>query len=102
MAEAVAAARDAEIDVGTSTVVHRPAPEGVVVERDGAAFVVLGRPAVRAVSVSDLTDPDALDHVHATLAKLGVDKALARAGAKEGDTVRIGQVEFEYEEDGLG
>ena len=33
------------------------------------------------------------------LKKLGVDRALARAGAVQGDTVRIGRFEFEYEED---
>ena len=29
---------------------------------------------------------------------MGVEKALARAGAREGDTVRIGGVELEYVE----
>ena len=29
---------------------------------------------------------------------MGVEKALARAGAKEGDLVRIGDVELEYVE----
>ena len=34
----------------------------------------------RAVDVSDLTNPEALDYVHDRLSSLGVDKALARAG----------------------
>ncbi len=79
-------------------VVHRPQPEGVVVERgaDGA-FVVRGRPAERAVAVSDITDADALAYVQHRLKRLGVDRALVRAGAREGDLVHIGGFTFEYE-----
>ena len=32
------------------------------------------------------------------LQKIGVDRALARAGARDGDVVRIGDTELEYEE----
>ncbi|HET9692736.1 MAG TPA: GTPase ObgE [Acidimicrobiales bacterium] len=79
-------------------VVHRPAPEGVQVERDpGGAWRVLGRPALRAVALSDLTDTEALAYAQGRLKSLGVDKALARAGARSGDVVRIGGFEFEYE-----
>ena len=80
--------------------VHRPAGEGVRVERqvDGS-FDVLGRPALRAVALSDLTNVEALDYARRRLRDLGVDKALARAGARSGDTVRIGGFEFEYEDD---
>lgn len=79
-------------------VVHRPLPGGVVVERgaDGA-FVVRGRPAERAVALSDITNADALAYVQHRLKRLGVDRALARAGAREGDTVHIGGFTFEYE-----
>ncbi|HEX2040847.1 MAG TPA: GTPase ObgE [Acidimicrobiales bacterium] len=79
-------------------VVHRPEPEGVTVERgpDGA-FVVRGRPAERAVAVSDITNAQALSYVQQRLKRLGVDRALARAGAREGDVVHIGGFTFEYE-----
>ena len=33
------------------------------------------------------------------LRRLGVDRALARAGAREGDSVRIGKLAFEFEAD---
>jgi GTP-binding protein len=81
-------------------VVHRPAPEGVVVERgpDGA-FVVRGRAAQRAVAVNDITNADALAYVQHRLKRLGVDRALARAGARQGDLVHIGGFSFEYEPD---
>ena len=60
---------------------------------------VLGRPALRAVALSDLTNLEALDYARRRLRDLGVDRALARAGARSGDTVRIGGFEFEYEVD---
>lgn len=81
-------------------VVHRPTGEGIRVERyDDGSWVVLGRQAERAVNLSDLTNLDALDYAQARLQKLGVNNALARAGASAGDTVHIGRMSFEYEPD---
>jgi GTP-binding protein len=78
-------------------VVHRPEPEGVRVERgDDGAYVVVGRSAERAVAVNDLTNPQALAYVQHRLRRLGVDRALARAGARPGDMVRVGGLAFEY------
>ncbi|HVE46618.1 MAG TPA: GTPase ObgE [Acidimicrobiales bacterium] len=79
-------------------VIHRPAAEGFVIERgDDGAFVVIGRSTARAVAVSDITNADALAHVQTRLKRLGVDKALARAGARHGDVVHIEGFTFEYE-----
>jgi GTPase len=83
-------------------VVHRPVREGYNVLREGAGWVVEGREAARAVNLSDLTRPDALAEAHRRLKRLGIDRALARAGARPGDTVRIGGLVFEYEDDGGG
>lgn len=99
LATIVSEARDAEPEP-EGFVVHRPVGEGVRVERDDdGAFVVHGRQARRAVALSDLTNPDALAYAQHRLRKLGVDAALARAGAQQGDVVRIGDVELEYEAD---
>jgi len=90
----------AEVAKIDSFVIHRPAPVGVVVERDtDGAFVVRGRPALRAVALSDLTNAGALEYAQSRLRRLGVDRALSRAGAREGDLVRIGAFEFSYEPD---
>ncbi len=80
-----------------AVVVHRPEPEGVTVSKDGQVFVVAGKEAARAVAVSDLTNAEALEHVHRRLKRIGVDRALSRAGARDGDTVRIGELSFTYE-----
>ncbi|MGH9245151.1 MAG: GTPase ObgE [Acidimicrobiales bacterium] len=81
-------------------VVHRPAGEGFRMERsDDGGWRVIGRQAVRAVALNDLTNPEALAVAHRRLRRLGVDRALARAGAQEGDIVHIGGLSFTYESD---
>jgi GTP-binding protein len=70
-----------------------------VLREDDGAFVVRGRAAERAVRVSDLTNSDALEYVRHRLKSLGVERELVRAGVRSGDVVRVGDFEFEYEED---
>jgi GTP-binding protein len=98
MAVAVSAAR-AEQPPPEQFVVHRPVREGFRVERDGGVWVVEGREATRAVALSDLTRADALAEAHRRLRRLGIDRALARAGARPGDSVRIGGLVFDYEDE---
>ncbi len=91
-------ARVAEGEI-ESFVVHRPAEEGFTVRReDDGAFRVAGRLAERVVAMADLTNPEALAYVQDRFRRLGVDRALARAGARGGDTVRIAGIELEYSE----
>ncbi len=81
-------------------VVLSPRPDGFVVERDGEhAWRVAGRAAERVVALTDLTDAGALAYVRDRFRRLGVDRALARAGARDGDVVRIGPVELDYADD---
>ena len=81
-------------------VVQRPVPEGIAVRRlNDRIFEVTGRDATRAVRLSDLTNVEALDHAHARLEKLGINTALAKAGARQGDTVVIGDLEFTFEDE---
>jgi GTP-binding protein len=94
----VAEARNVEPE-GEAFVIHRPEPEGIRVARAGNEWVVIGRQAERAVALSDLTDQGALEYAQQRLKSLGVDRALARAGVRHGDVVRIGGFVFEYEAD---
>jgi GTP-binding protein len=99
LADLVGEARASDVADG-SFVVHRPQPAEVAVARDrDGAFVVTGRPAERAVALSDLTNAQAIAYAQQRLRRLGVDRALSRAGARPGDVVRIGAFEFEYEPD---
>jgi len=85
----------------TAYAVHRPAAESFKVEReqDGAGWVVVGRDAERAVALNDLTNPEAMQVVQDRLKRMGVDRALARAGVQQGEQVRIGGLVFDYEAD---
>lgn len=97
--DAVDAARRAE-NRPEGFVTLRPSAAGVrVVRRSDGSFEVEGREAVRAVALSDLTDPEALEVVRQRLSRLGVDRVLARAGARRGDVVHIGGFSFDVESD---
>ena len=83
-------------------VVFRPVEEGFTVSRDDdGAWRVSGRTAERVVAMADLTNEEAIEYVQQRLRRMGVERELARAGAREGDIVRLGPVELEYQE-GLG
>jgi GTP-binding protein len=101
MATMVAAARAAEpVGAAATTITHRPLPEGFTVDReDDGSFRVLGRVAERAVALNDLTTDEAADFVRGRLRRLGVDRALARAGARDGDVVHIGEMSFVWTRD---
>lgn len=102
IAEEVRAARAAAAEEDPAPVVLRPEPSGISVERDiDGVWIVHGRAAARAVALSDLTDGDALAYAQSKLSRLGVDRALRRAGVAEGEIVRIGDFEFEYQEDAI-
>ena len=101
LARMVDEARRAE-PVVEAPVVHRPlaAAEDMRISRgDDGSWVVRGRAALRAVALNDLTDSQALAYAQDRLRGLGVDRALARAGAATGDMVRVGDFTFEYRDD---
>ena len=77
-------------------VLHRPVRPQFSVEWAGDVWVVEGIGAQRAVRFADLTNPQAADMAAERLERLGVEAALVEAGAQEGDTVRIGDLEFEF------
>lgn len=103
LAVMVAEAREAEVAAAEGPiVVHRPLGDTAIdVSRlDDGSFVVEGRAALRAVALSDLTDDDALAVVQQRLRRLGVERALRRAGIRDGDTVHVGELGFTYESEG--
>jgi GTPase len=98
LAELVDEAREVQ-ETPEVLVVHRPVQEGFVIVRDDdGAWRINGRAAERVVAMADLTNEEALRYVHERFRRMGLERALARAGAHEGDTVRIGPVELEYQE----
>jgi GTP-binding protein len=74
----------------------RPRSESVEVHRENGAYRVVSPNAERLVARFDLDNPDAVRYVQERLVLLGVEAALERAGAREGDEVRIGEQTFEF------
>jgi GTPase len=79
------------------SVIIRPVPEGTKIERLGESqFRLHGRDVERAVALSDVTTPDALNYIDERLKNLGIPRLLARAGATDGAVVHIGAFSFDY------
>ena len=68
------------------------------VVRDGAVFEVVGSSMQRLIDSVNFDDEESMSWFHRTLRKWGVIDALRQAGAKEGDTVRIIDMEFDFVE----
>ena len=92
-------ARETENTNSEEIIIHRPLPKGIAVIKEGNLFTVKGRQAERAVSLNDLTNIEALEYIQSTLEKIGVNKALRKAGIRQGDHVQIGGLQFEYMDD---
>lgn len=81
-------------------VIHRPIPQGITIDRDpDGTYVVVGKDAERVVALNDLTSLEAQQYIQYRLEKMGVFRALQKAGAREGDKVRIAEHTFEYQPD---
>lgn len=74
----------------------RPGGE-LTVERQAAGFVVRGERVERLVERTNLDSEGSLARFQSDLDRIGVNEALEAAGVKPGDTVRIADVEFEYQ-----
>ena len=92
-------ARETEVTNSDEIVIYRPAPKGISVLREGNVYTVKGRQAERVVSLNDLTNIEAIEYIQFTLERIGVNKALRKAGIREGDYVQIGELQFEYMDD---
>ena len=67
------------------------------IHRSAGKWIVEGIAAVRAVNLSDLTDPDAADFVSKRLIRGGIVDGLIDAGAESGDDVEIGSIVFTFD-----
>lgn len=68
------------------------------VTRDEHGFVVRGEDLERLMQRLNLESEAGMSYFQQLLAKIGVYEALRQAGAVDGDTVRVGDLEFEYVE----
>ena len=61
-------------------------------------FVVSGPSMDHLIDSVNFGDEDSINWFHRTLRRWGVIDALRAAGAREGDTVRIAEMEFDFVE----
>jgi GTPase len=75
--------------------------DAITIEREGEVFTVRGNHIERLVAMTDFDNEDAVKRFQRIFRVAGHEKALRSAGAKNGDTVRIRDVEFtfQHEED---
>ncbi len=100
LAELVAQYRAARPPAEPTRIVLRPAPiddAGFTVAEDAdGTFVVRGPRPERWVRQTNFDNDEALGYLADRLARLGVEEALAKAGAQPGVLVRIGTHEFDW------
>ncbi len=96
LAEEVTRSR-AELGEPQTFAVFRPVEEDrVLVTREDDGFRVRSERVELLVSQTPINNPQAVRRLQRRLRSMGVEKALVREGAKEGDEVRIGEVAFEF------
>jgi GTP-binding protein len=74
------------------------APEFTIRRDDSGAFIVEGKNIERLVAMTRFSDEESLRRFQNILRRNGIDEALRNRGIKEGDTVRIREMEFEFSE----
>ena len=94
-----AAAATAERHEAVYTAPPRKGPQ-FTIKREGRGWRVTGRNIERKVIMTDVTNEEAVAYLQRRLARSGVEKALAEAGAKAGDQVTIAAVTFDFEPSG--
>jgi GTP-binding protein len=85
----------------TVYVYNPPEDEDLKVERTAPGeFTVHGKHVERMVIMTEIGNDEAVAHLQRRLRRAGVEDALARAGAVDGDTITIGPVSFGFESEG--
>ncbi|MBR3270740.1 MAG: Obg family GTPase CgtA, partial [Clostridia bacterium] len=84
---------EAELDLGPTYV------QGFTVRRDDTgAFIVEGGDVDRLLDTTDPDDETSMRRFQQLLIKTGIIAALREMGAKEGDTITLGEWEFDFTE----
>jgi GTPase len=66
------------------------------VDREGDGFRVVGESLERLIAVTDLDDDASVLRLQRQLVRIGVERALLGAGAREGDEIQIGDEAFTF------
>lgn len=66
-----------------------------IIRRENEVYVVEGERIEKLIAMTNFNYHDSVMRFASTMKKMGVEDALRARGAKDGDTVRIGEMEFE-------
>ncbi len=72
--------------------------EPFAISKEKGVWIVKGEEVDRIIRKVNITDYESLFFLHRKLNELGLDKALKKAGIHDGDTVKIGNYEMEWED----
>jgi GTP-binding protein len=78
---------------------HRPRRQAPAVSREGDVYRVTADGIERLVAMTDMDSDEGVARLQQKLRSAGVDAALVAAGCLDGDTVRIGELEFTFADD---
>lgn len=84
----------------TTPVVYeaKPEEEFTITRDDDGAYVVHGKEIEKIVAMINFDNDEGVRRFQLAWRRIGVEEALRERGIKEGDTVRIRHMEFEYKE----
>ena len=68
------------------------------IQKDGKTFVVIGEKVDKIMRKVNIGDYESLFYLHRKLDEIGLNQALKEKGIKEGDIVKIGDYEMEWED----
>ena len=100
LAKRVAEHRAAQPVIESTRIILRPLAvddAGFTIDVEGDVYVVRGPQPERWVRQTNFDNDEAVGYLADRLARLGVEDALARAGASPGAPVRIGEHEFDWQ-----
>ena len=89
-----------EVDSPVGYVRHIVRDDPLEVRRHNESWLVNSRRVEKAVAIADMDNEESVERLQQKLIVMGVERELARAGAKRGDDVVIGSVSFTFEPEG--
>jgi len=97
MLEQVSAEKEAGERIPSKVFHPQPRRIDISVHKEGNTFVVVAPGVERIVARTDVASSEVQRQLNRQLQRLGVSKALEKAGAKPGDRVRCGNLEWEWQ-----
>ena len=94
--DAIQAEDNQETESQTAVFRHKDDSRSFTVTKDGPVYVLTGKAVRRNIVMTDMANDQAVMMLHRRLKRMGVIKALTEAGAKDGDTVVVDNVEFTF------